>query len=192
MNQAPHFHVRKQQGMSLIEVLVAILVVALGILVMVVMQVNSTKFAKTSEIRAQAALLVADMADRMRANPKGFNSGAYALNATAQYPANGQVSAPAANTACISKADICTPANMAAADLLHWQRSVHFALPGGFARISARDESDNAVDIWLAWLDPSGDTSDVAENECPADFVAKPAKDQAAVSPRCMYFRINL
>lgn len=178
--------------MSLIEVLVAILVVALGILVMVVMQVNSTKFAKTSEIRAQAALLVADMADRMRANPKGFNADAYKLNDATQYPANGQVSEPAANTACISAADACNAQEMASADVLHWRRSVHFALPGGFARISSRDTVNNAVDIWLAWLDPSGDTSDVAENECPADFVAKPDKDTTAVSPRCMYFRINL
>ncbi|RZK98755.1 MAG: type IV pilus modification protein PilV, partial [Rubrivivax sp.] len=62
-----HARSNPQLGASLIEVLVAILVVSIGILSMVAMQANAVKFSKTSENRAIGALLVNDLADRLRA-----------------------------------------------------------------------------------------------------------------------------
>lgn len=190
-------HRRHHLGASLIEVLVAILVVSVGILSMVAMQANAVKFSKTSENRAIGALLVNDLADRMRANRAGFYGDQYAF-ATASYPGSGVVTEPTALDTCNTSATSCSADQLAAKDLSDWRRSVFFALPGGFARISARDTTNNAVDVWLAWLDPT-DTAEggvsqdpTAVNECPANFVGSAATGATQAKPRCMYFRINL
>jgi type IV pilus assembly protein PilV len=196
--------------MSLIEVLVAILVAALGIMSMVAMQVNATKFTKTSEVRAQATLLIGDLADRMRANQQGFLAGNYAVNA--DYPDDGVFEAgdltPPANT-CKSTPG-CTAPEMAAADLYDWRLRLVNTLPSGFARISTADTTagENGADVWLAWLDPAGDTSfDNQATACPADLIPAPAatggtkadpkpdapsQSSKPVTPRCMHFRINI
>lgn len=186
----------QQSGASLIEVLVAILVVSIGILSMVAMQANAVKFSKTSENRAIGALLVNDLADRMRANRAGFFNNGYAF--TQNYPGSGAVTEPVSSNTCNTPTANCTAAELAGKDLSDWRRTVFFTLPGGFARISTRDTVNNAVDVWLAWLDPT-DTAEgganqdaVAVNECPANFVSSAATGATQARPRCMYFRINL
>ena len=57
-----------QRGATLIEVLVSILLMALGVLAMAAMQVNAVQYGKTSEFRTVASLLANDLSDRMRAN----------------------------------------------------------------------------------------------------------------------------
>jgi type IV pilus assembly protein PilV len=178
--------------MSLIEVLVSILVVSLGILVMIVMQVNASKIAKTSEFRAMGSLLASDIADRMRANPQGV------LDATGNkyqfedgYPADGLVPIPEAPSTC--EATDCSAADLAVHDLQAWQRTVAASLPGGWVRISALDAADRAVDMWLIWSDPDGANNNLGANECPKDVVADPGEGKVATAaPHCMYFRINL
>ena len=189
-------HPLAQSGASLIEVLVAILVVSIGILSMVAMQANATKLTKTSEHRAIGALLVGDLADRMRANKDGFEANQYTF--TTAYPTNGVVTAPEYSDTCNTPTADCTANDMAAKDLNDWRRTVAFSLPGGFARISARD-ANNGVDVWLAWIDPndlgeSGSNKDARANtECPASFVTASADaNVSAATPHCMYFRVNL
>jgi type IV pilus assembly protein PilV len=184
--------------MSLIEVLVAILVAALGIMSMLAMQINATKYTKTSEVRALGTLLIGDLADRMRANQAGFIAGNYASTPT--YPANGLVSAPDAVNTCNAATSTCSPADMAAQDLNDWRRAVNFALPNGYAAISPAVSNattgQNAADVWIVWLDPQGDKSfDNGATECPAAAVSKTGKDGKAslsVTPRCMHFLINI
>ena len=67
-------HRSRAGGVSLIEVLVALLVVSLGILAMSGLLTNSTRYGKTSEFRAVATLLANDIADRMRANKAGVTA----------------------------------------------------------------------------------------------------------------------
>ena len=56
------------QGFSLIEVLVAIVVLSVGLLGLAALQVSGLRVGQSSFYRAQAAQFAADMADRMRAN----------------------------------------------------------------------------------------------------------------------------
>lgn len=188
-------NIQKIRGVSLIEVLVAMLVIALGILVMVVMQINASRLTKASEVRSLGALLTADLADRMRANPAGTVAGHYALST--KYPANGVVSEPMANTACQSTTATCTPQQMAQQDLADWQRSVFFALPGGSARISAiqidNTTGENGADVWLIWREPDAGNTATTTTECPSDAVATGSDGKpSALQVQCMYFRINL
>jgi type IV pilus assembly protein PilV len=59
---------RRQAGVALVEVLVAMLVVSVGVLAMAGLLATASRYGKTSEYRAVATLLAADMADRIRAN----------------------------------------------------------------------------------------------------------------------------
>jgi type IV pilus assembly protein PilV len=68
MNMTTCRKVSQETGIALIEVLVAVLVLAIGLLGMAAMQAQSTKMTNGAEQRTQAVLLTADMMDRMRAN----------------------------------------------------------------------------------------------------------------------------
>lgn len=60
--------VRHQRGLSLLEVLVAIVILSLGLLGMAGLQAASLRASQGSLYRAQAAQYADDMAERMRAN----------------------------------------------------------------------------------------------------------------------------
>jgi type IV pilus assembly protein PilV len=60
---------RPQQGFALLEVLLTIVILAFGLLGLLGMQSRMSVAEVEAYQRAQAALLVADMADRMRASP---------------------------------------------------------------------------------------------------------------------------
>jgi type IV pilus assembly protein PilV len=72
-----HRHGAKQRGFTLLEVLVALLVLSLGLLGLAGLQTMSLKFNAQSYQRTQATLLIDSMIDRMRANPDAVNSGVY-------------------------------------------------------------------------------------------------------------------
>ncbi|WP_372777020.1 type IV pilus modification protein PilV [Litorivivens sp.] len=73
-------------GFSLIEVLVALLVTALGILGLVAANLNALKFNQTADVRSHATLLAYDIADRMRANRDAALAGLYDTTLTATPP----------------------------------------------------------------------------------------------------------
>ncbi|WP_277964449.1 type IV pilus modification protein PilV [Pseudomonas sp. RIT-To-2] len=57
-----------QRGFSLIEVLVALLILAIGLLGAAAIQVNALKYTDSSAMRTQASFIAYDMLDRIRAN----------------------------------------------------------------------------------------------------------------------------
>lgn len=62
-----HFS-RFQRGVSLIEVMVAIFIMAVGLLGAAAMQLNALKYTDSSRYRTQATFIAYDMLDRIRAN----------------------------------------------------------------------------------------------------------------------------
>ncbi|WP_133499588.1 type IV pilus modification protein PilV [Cognatilysobacter terrigena] len=59
---------RAQRGFSLIEVMVAVLILAIGLLGFALMQTMGIRFAESSNYRTQAINLAYDLLDQMRAN----------------------------------------------------------------------------------------------------------------------------
>ncbi|MDO9193573.1 MAG: type IV pilus modification protein PilV, partial [Undibacterium sp.] len=57
---------RRQSGSSLIEVMISIFVMAVGLLGLASLQVNSMKFEKSSSQRAEASQAAYDLSERMR------------------------------------------------------------------------------------------------------------------------------
>lgn len=59
---------RAQQGMTLIEVLVALLILGVGLLGAAAIQLNALKYTDSSRMLSQASFIAYDMMDRIRAN----------------------------------------------------------------------------------------------------------------------------
>lgn len=60
---------RRQQGVTLIEVLVSLLVLAVGLLGAAALQLNALKYTDSAMMSSQASFIAYDMMDRIRANP---------------------------------------------------------------------------------------------------------------------------
>lgn len=61
-------HKRRQHGFTLIEVLVSLIVLAIGLLGLAQLQARGLKFNQDAYARSQATVLAYEMIDRMRAN----------------------------------------------------------------------------------------------------------------------------
>ncbi|MCH4879672.1 type IV pilus modification protein PilV [Pseudomonas sp. TMW22090] len=59
---------RAQEGMTLIEVLVAVLILTVGLLGAAAIQLNALKYTDSSRMTSQASFIAYDMMDRIRAN----------------------------------------------------------------------------------------------------------------------------
>jgi type IV pilus assembly protein PilV len=134
----PFQHVA-QAGLTLLEVLVAMLVLSFGALGMVSLGSIAARDQQLALFHHRAVVAVEDLSGRLRANPSG--AAAYA-----GAPSSGQCSSFG------SPAVPCDPTALAAHDLSEWQDHHLAGLPAGTAGISiATDEGRSAVRIALAW-----------------------------------------
>lgn len=105
-------------GFTLIEVLITVLVLAVGLLAMAALQTRSLRDTAAAQMRSTATLLAYDIADRMRANANGLSgyartdTGAIALTVPGKLCTVASAGAIAAN--------VCTAAELATADLYQW------------------------------------------------------------------------
>jgi type IV pilus assembly protein PilV len=109
----------KNNGFTLVEVLVALVVLAGGLLGLAALQATSLRNTQSAYNRSQATQLAYQMADRMRANVA--NAG---LLATSAYVG----AVPGAAIANCTAAAGCTPAQMAQNDLFEWNQDIDNAL----------------------------------------------------------------
>jgi len=72
-----------QRGLSMIEVLVAIVIISLGLLGMAGLQASGLRTSQSAFYRAQAAQFANDMAERMRANLGDARNYTLAMSASA-------------------------------------------------------------------------------------------------------------
>lgn len=98
------------RGFTLIEVLVAVLVLAIGLLGMASLTLNSMKSNQSAYQRTQASLLAYDMVERLRLNPSLASS----YNNVSISPTSNLGSAP---DGCASG---CTAAQSKALNLYEW------------------------------------------------------------------------
>lgn len=79
-----------QAGVTLIEVLVALLVLAVGVLGVALLQANALKHTDSVMRRTQVGFIAHDLLERMRANPQAN----YALASLSEAPAAGNLAIP--------------------------------------------------------------------------------------------------
>jgi type IV pilus assembly protein PilV len=135
---------RNQSGFTLIEVLIAVVVLASGLLGLAAIQATALGNNHSAYNRSQATQLAYDIADRMRANS----------NAAANYLGLASAASCATNdtpcTACKTIANACTPQQMAEQDRYDWNQNIGRSLPDGEGFIS---RSGNVYTIRVSWDD---------------------------------------
>lgn len=72
-------HLKRQAGVSLLEVLIAVLVLSVGLLGIAGLQTANIRNTQSAHQRTVAVLLAASMAERIRANPAAAITGAFVL-----------------------------------------------------------------------------------------------------------------
>ncbi len=109
------------KGFTLIEVLIAMLILAIGLLGLAGLQATSLRNNMSAYNRSQATLLAYDMADRMRANVADTSDLA---DQTASIYNTMVPTAATVQNNCKLVAGACTAAQMAQNDLFEWNRSI--------------------------------------------------------------------
>ena len=131
----------RSRGASLLEVLIAALVIAIGLLAIGALQFKSLQSTSSAQYRAKATDLAWALADRMRANLPGADN--YITGVAADCSAPADICAMAPDAADATGVTSCTPAQMAAFDLYEIRCSdgVRTALPGGTLAVSCIDSN---------------------------------------------------
>jgi type IV pilus assembly protein PilV len=137
-----------QGGMTLIEALVAVLVLSIGLLGVAGLQFQALRNNYGAHLRSQATILAHDIADRMRANRTEALAGAYAVDVGA----------------------VPTGTTLPDLDVAAWKDSLAEILPAGDGRVEMIPVDPaipdrNVARIRVQWTDRLGDDFFVTETE---------------------------
>ncbi|MBT8142335.1 MAG: type IV pilus modification protein PilV [Gammaproteobacteria bacterium] len=158
--------VSHSRGFTLIETLVALLVISTGILAFALLQVESLKATHTSMQRTKAIHFATDIIERMRANKAAVSAGQY----------NASTAAPGANAPFnCSDADgtdaiDCNAFQLASFDVWEWKTALSdttaskSGIVNGLASINNTDTvSPYNVTITITWNDQERNSSYVLD-----------------------------
>jgi len=135
---------RPARGLSLIEALVALVVLSVGLLGIAALYAESLLSVRTSLQRSQAALLASDLAERIRANRGGRPAYVDAVSG-----------AGALTTACRQGGGGCPPEQMARYDKAEWAGAIKASLPNGTGAVEAGGPARRAYTITIRWTEPA-------------------------------------
>lgn len=140
----------RQTGFALIEVLVAVLVLAFGMLGLAAMLMAGHKSNSSSYAKQQAVQSAYDIVDRIRANSQAAINGSYTVS---NLSSGGAAVLPSLGTDC--NVAVCTPAQLAGFDLYYWQAKDLTQLPNGSGAIAiaASGASNTLVTVTVQWDD---------------------------------------
>ena len=132
--------INKHRGFSLVEVLIALIILSVGMLGIAGLYVQSMQAGRTSLFRHHAVNLAGDVADRIRANPRA--GGAYAGDGN--------------DNSCIAQNTDCDEAEMADNDIFVWKAQASDALPTGDVSVIYDDSTvPPNYQITVTWDEPN-------------------------------------
>lgn len=186
---------RREAGTTLIEIMVSLVVIAVGLLGLASMQINALKFQQTASQRSEAIQAAYDLADRMRANfvyttPELFDEERKANEAKYENKGSyetrsGDTYTPNSTCRTFAAAGACTTDQIAANDLAEWQQGLKQRLPGGAGIVvKVAGTTVSTFDVYVMWRDPSFDGTE-----------EKAACEKDAATPkgiRCFKVRISI
>jgi type IV pilus assembly protein PilV len=159
--------IARRAGFSLIEVLVALIVISVGLLGIAKMQALALSNTTSARLRALAAIQAASLASSMHADRAYWATVAPATVANAsnavatstdgvlqaELAAAGAIAPPATNY-CVQGAAAapCKPEQMAAADLQSWAVALYAVIPNSQAKITC-DANPLTCTISLEWYE---------------------------------------
>ena len=141
---------RKCRGDTMIEVLVTVVILAIGVLGAATLQVTTLKNLNSSYNASVAEIIADDFSERMRANPTAALANDYVHSAT-----------PGAYPDCVGSA--CTNTQLAAYDVGSWWVALNTTLPAATGQVT-RNAGTNTFVVTVRWDD---DRSGSAGTSCP-------------------------
>ena len=140
------------RGFTLIEVLVALVVIAVGLLGLAKMQALAVSGAQNSGSRSLMALQVGSLVSAMHANGAYWSKApatAFTVTGTTVTDATGVLNATVSSQ-CTTK---CSAANMAAVDLQNWAAGMVQQFPTYTAKVNCTNSTGQPVScqIYITW-----------------------------------------
>ncbi|MDN6871386.1 type IV pilus modification protein PilV [Pseudomonas citronellolis] len=152
---------RGEQGFTLIEVMIALVVLAVGLLGMATLMTTSLQSSQGAYRRSQASLLAYDLVERMRVNrSQAITSDDYTLSSGAA-----DASAPSCNSAG------CTPQQQAQLDMYQWRDALNAALPDATATVTRANV--NQYTVTINWTEVGSDMKNASNQTITPSFTLR-------------------
>jgi len=141
-----------EAGFTLIEVMVAIVILSFGMLGVAALMVTGIQFTHSAQQRTIATQLAYDMIDRMRSNQADWSMSGGNADAGINYDKPSSDPRAAGSPYLVEKTDCigysaaatgCSPTDMASQDAFEWQRAIQARLGEKAVGIVCRDNSNN-------------------------------------------------
>ena len=160
-------HINNKNGFTLIETLIALLVLSIGLLTFALLQAESLRTTQVSMQRTKAISFATDIIERMLAN----RAGVVTIDGISPYTVD---DSPATTTGLVNCSDNsadgssaaaidCTPQQIALYDIWDWKSSIanqHGGIVGGVGTISVLNaKSPYQISITISWNDKKTDSS---------------------------------
>lgn len=142
-----------EAGFTLIEALVAIMIMALGLIGLALMQAQGMKFTTGAYSRTQAAMLANDIIDRMRVHGDEIMRMDSVDGDPADYVGDYVLAAAeitAGSNQCTAAGDAIDPDNLIAHNIACWKDLVDEQI-NGTATIDFSDGSPTLLNVTISW-----------------------------------------
>lgn len=144
---------RFQRGMSLIEALVSLVILAIGVMGLLGVQLRTLTDQQQGVQRATAMRLADELFEKVKANPGNTFNMSDPLGNTQWIWMDDYVltwgTAPANNPNCTTAA--CTGQQRAQFDIRQWRVRLLNALPGGDVRVLVSPDSERQLIVIIGW-----------------------------------------
>lgn len=150
------FHSARCDGVTLIEMMVAILVLSIGMLGIAGLQAATSKYKINTWARSSSSMLLSDLSERVRVNADaaGTSFAAEGVTTTSSYVITDDWATQQASSLTLSKnceTSTCTVIERATYDLVVWRQRVRDSLPQGAAFIEG--DRRNGMLVTMMWFD---------------------------------------
>lgn len=157
MRTATHRTSEGESGFTLLEVLIALVVLSVGLLGIAAMMNFSLKANDSAYMRSQATALSYDIVDKMRANETAALDNDYNISI-------GQSISSPPN--CVGSANSCTPAQLAQYDVNQWKQLLDSStggMPCGDGSVSLTTSNGySVVTVTIQWDDSRAQHDELA------------------------------